>query len=39
LWASHAIPPSERKKLIGLWVGGAIPKFNTKNMYPYEEEE
>jgi hypothetical protein len=36
LWASHAIPGSKRKKLIGLWAIGAIP---TKNMCPYEEED
>jgi hypothetical protein len=39
LWASHAISGSKRKKLIGLWAIGAILEFNTKNMYPYEEEE
>jgi hypothetical protein len=39
LWASHAIPASKRKKLIGLWAIGAIPEFNTKHLYPYEEEE
>jgi hypothetical protein len=27
------------KKLIGLWAVGAIPEFNTNNMYPYEEKE
>jgi hypothetical protein len=29
----------KKKKLIGLWVVGAIPEFNTKIMYPYEEAE
>jgi hypothetical protein len=39
LWVSYAILTSKRKKLIGLWAVGAIFEFNTKNMYPYEEEE
>jgi hypothetical protein len=29
----------KKKKMIGLWAIGAILEFNTKNMYPYEEEE
>jgi len=32
-------PHQKNVKLIGLWAVGAIPEFNTKNMYPYEEEE
>jgi hypothetical protein len=39
LWANHAIPTSKRKNLISLWVVGAIPKINTRNIYPYEKEE
>jgi hypothetical protein len=32
-------PHQKEKKSISLWAVGAIPKFNTRNMYPYEEEE
>jgi hypothetical protein len=39
LWANHAIPASKRKKSIGLWAIGAIPEFNKKKKYPYEEKE
>ncbi len=33
LWVNHAIPTSKRKNLTGLWVVGAIPKINTRNIY------
>jgi len=29
----------KKKKLVGLWAIGAILEFNTKIMYPYEEEK
>jgi len=29
----------KKKKLVGLLAIGAILEFNTKIMYPYEEEE